>query len=161
MRFILILIISISTFNFSTNSPEISKKARKELEKYYSSELLSLKEITELGNRDDLFIEVIDGEKDLGIVVLTSAKGRYDLFDYMIIYNLNFEIELIKVLVYRSDYGSEITAKRWLSQFYKKEEDNFKYGSNIQAITGATFSASSLTKNVNRINKILKEYKGD
>ena len=76
----------------------------------------------------------------------------------MVVYNLNHKVELIKILIYRSDYGSEITAKRWLSQFYNKTGDSLKYGSDIQAISGATFSAISLTKNINRINKILKEY---
>jgi K+-transporting ATPase c subunit len=70
---------------------------------------------------------------------------------------MKYEIELIKILVYRSAYGSEITAKRWLSQFYFKQRDSLKYGSDIQAISGATVSASSLTENVNRINKLIRE----
>jgi hypothetical protein len=150
----------IASISLMADPPVISKKFEKELSKYFESESVKIIEIKELSIVDDIFFKVFNGEKESGIVVLTSAKGRYDKFDYMIIYNLGFEIQLIKILVYRSEYGSEITAKRWLSQFYNAQLDNLRYGSDIQAISGATFSASSLTKNINRINKILKNYKG-
>ncbi len=138
--------------------PDVSKKFDKELSKHFESESIRTTEINELAGLNDLFLNVYDAGKKLGLVVLSSAKGRYEKFDFMIIYNLNHEVELIKILVYRSEYGSEIMAKRWLKQFYAKQTDSFNYGSDIQAISGATFSAVSLTKNVNRINKIVREY---
>ncbi|MCB2194552.1 MAG: FMN-binding protein [Bacteroidetes bacterium] len=158
MRSVLILFLVFFATNLIASPPEISKKFIKELEKHYKTDKIETQEINELSSSSDRYFKVFNGDQYLGIVVLTSARGRYDKFDYMLIYNLNLEIELIKILVYRSDYGSEITAKRWLSQFYKKGDDSLKYGSDIQAISGATFSAMSLTKNVNRINKNLKEY---
>jgi hypothetical protein len=138
--------------------PEVSKKFNKELSKHFDSELIRTVEIKELSRFSDLFFKVFEGDKELGLVVLTSAKGRFDKFDFMIVYNQELEVELIKILIYRSEYGSEITAKRWLKQFYTKQTDSLRYGSDIQAISGATFSASSLTQNVNRINKIVREY---
>ena len=159
MRLLLILFLSIVSLNISANPPEVSKKFDKELAKYFELEIVKKTDIKELSNNNDLFFIIFDGDKELGfLAVLTTAIGRYDKFDYMIIYNSNLEIQLIKVLIYRSDYGSEITAKRWLSQFYSRKEDSLKYGSDIQAISGATFSAISLTKNVNRINKLIKEH---
>ncbi len=154
----MLILFLVSSVNVIANPPEVSKKFEKELSKHFGSEIISKKKIKDLSNENDLFFSVFKADADLGLVVLTTAKGRYDKFDFMIIYNTNYEIELIKILVYRSDYGSEITAKRWLSQFYSKQKDELKYGSDIQAISGATFSANSLTKNVNRINKILKEF---
>ncbi len=156
-RFLIFIIFLISSVNVIANPPEVSKKFEKELSKHYDLEFIHKKEIKDLSNDNDLFFSVYKGNTKVGLVVLTTAKGRFDKFDYMIIYNTNYEIELIKILVYRSDYGAEITAKRWLSQFYSKQKDSLKYGSDIQAISGATFSANSLTKNVNRINKIIKE----
>jgi Na+-translocating ferredoxin:NAD+ oxidoreductase RnfG subunit len=139
------------------NSPEKLKKLEKELAKHFDSELIHKREINEISNETDLFFNVFKGKENIGMVVLTSGKGRFEEFDFMIIYNMKYEIELIKILVYRSAYGSEITAKRWLSQFYFKQRDSLKYGSDIQAISGATVSASSLTENVNRINKLIRE----
>lgn len=153
--FIFGVFISVNTF---AERPELNKKVKKELAKHYEIENISTNEISDLSNENDLFFKIYNGESNLGIAVLTSAKGRYDKFDYLLIYNTKYELELIKILVYRSDYGSEISAKRWLSQFYGKKEENLKYGSDIQAISGATFSAISLTKNINRINHILNEY---
>ncbi|MFC2104134.1 hypothetical protein ACFLS4_02125 [Bacteroidota bacterium] len=158
--FLVVLFIITSSIRLIAESPEVSKKFEKEISKHFESEIIRKVKINELSNNNELFFSVYNGEKKIGLVVLTSTKGRFDKFDYMIIYNTEFEIELIRILVYRSEYGSEITAKRWLSQFYTKKEDSLKYGSDIQAISGATFSASSLTKSINRINNIIKEYKG-
>jgi len=162
MKFILVLLtIFLFTFSAKAVQPAVSKKFKKELSKHFDLESLTTVENKELSTNDDLFLNIYDGDKSLGVVVLTTARGRYDKFDFMIIYNQDCIVELIKILVYRSDYGAEITAKRWLSQFYTKKEDSLKYGTDIQAISGATFSAMSLTKNVNRINKILESYKLD
>jgi len=155
-RYLIFILLLISSIDLFANPPKESKKFEKELDKYFDSEFIHKKEIKELSNETDLFFNVFKGELNIGLVVLTEGKGRFDKFDFMIIYNTNYEIELIKILVYRSDYGSEITAKRWLSQFYSKQKDSLKYGSDIQAISGATVSASSLTENVNRINKIIR-----
>lgn len=157
IRFLTFVLLLVLSGNLLAKTPEVSKKFEKELSKHYDSETVAKKEIKEISNDNDLFFTVYDGEDKVGFVALTSGKGRFDNFDFMIIYNTNFEIELIKVLVYRSDYGSEITAKRWLSQFYSKQKDSLKYGSDIQAISGATVSASSLTESVNRVNKIIRE----
>ena len=157
-RFLLFSLFLITAINLMASHPEVSKKFKKELSKHFDFETINITEIKKISKNDDLFFKVFNGKKELGLVVLTSSMGRFDKFDYMIVYNSNKEIELIKILVYRSQYGSEITAKRWLSQFYLKQSGSLKYGSDIQAISGATFSAISLTKNINRINQILKEY---
>jgi Na+-translocating ferredoxin:NAD+ oxidoreductase RnfG subunit len=160
MRILLALFLSVSFLNLSATPPELSKKVKKELKKHFDSESFVMSEIKNLSNDDEIYFELSDQGKNLGIVVLTTARGRYDKFDYMIIYNPDLEIELIKILVYRSQYGSEISARRWLSQFYgEQEDDSLKYGSDIQAISGATFSGMAITKNIIRINKVLKEYK--
>jgi len=159
MKYFSAILFVLMTLILKAEQPVETKKFYKELSRFFEIETVETTKIESLSNDNDLFFSVNNGDTKLGLVVLTTAKGRYDNFDFMIIYNTNYEIELIKILVYRSDYGAEITAKRWLSQFYSKQKDSLKYGSDIQAISGATFSASSLTKNVNRINKIVREYK--
>ena len=74
----------------------------------------------------------------------------------MIIYNDQKKIEYINILIYRSQYGQEITNKNWLKQFYKKVK-LFVYGRDIQALSGATFSAESITNKINKLNEILIE----
>lgn len=156
MRFLLMLCASLLFFSVSADPPELNRKGKKVLEKYFNAENIELSEIANLSDEQDGFFKAKNQDTELGIVVLTSAKGKFDYFDYMMIYNNNLQLELIKILAYRSQYGSEISAKRWLSQFYDKEDDQLEYGSDIQAISGATFSAMSLTKNVNRINQKMK-----
>ena len=90
-------------------------------------------------------------------VVLSSAKGRFENYDYMIIINHEYEIVDIKILKYRSEYGYEISNKGWLKQFYNKPGTRFEYRKNIDTLSGATFSAQSLVNDVNLIIDNLKK----
>src|SRR5680860_1782619 len=47
-------------------------------------------------------------------VAFTQAKGRYDLFDYLVVTDTNFTVEKVSVLKYRSEHGGEIASKKWL-----------------------------------------------
>ena len=91
------------------------------------------------------------------IVVFSSAKGRIEYFDYMIIVSSSLEIINIKILKYRSEYGYEISNKGWLKQFYGKPSTRFEYRKNIDSLSGATFSAPSLINDVNSILDYLKK----
>lgn len=161
MKIFFVLVLLAISIIANARQPEESKKFDKELSKFYGVENISKTKIEELSTKDDIVYIIDDNNKELNIVVLTSAMGRHDWFDFFIIYNSKLEIQYMQVLVYRSDYGAEITAKRWLSQFYNKHNDSLKYGTDIQAVSGATFSAVALVKNVNRINKKLNEYYSD
>lgn len=97
-----------------------------------------------------------DGEKTAS-VVLSSAKGRFENYDYMIIINADNEIIDIKILKYRSEYGYEISNKGWLKQFYNKPGTRFEYRKNIDTVAGATFSAQSLVNDINLIIDNLKK----
>ncbi len=89
-------------------------------------------------------------------IVLSSTKGRYENFDYMIILNKEVEILDIKILKYRSEFGYEISNKGWLKQFYGKPVTLFEYRKNIDAVSGATFSALAITNDINLIIGELK-----
>jgi Na+-translocating ferredoxin:NAD+ oxidoreductase RnfG subunit len=91
------------------------------------------------------------------MVIFSSAKGRFENFDYMIIINKSLEIINIKILKYRSEYGYEITNKGWLKQFYGKPSTRFEYKRNVDALSGASFSANSLVNDVNLILDHLKK----
>ncbi len=97
----------------------------------------------------------------IGLLYLSSAKGRMEQFDYMVLYDNDFLIRKIEILVYRSDHGYEIMNKKWLNQFPGNSGCGLGYGKDIQAISGATFSATSITKDLERLCKSLEELRSE
>ena len=72
--------------------------------------------------------------------------GQYDYFDYLVVFNSDLTIKKVKILHYREDYGYEISSRWWLSQFLgKKAGKEMRYKDDIDALSGATISAKSLT----------------
>lgn len=114
-----------------------------------------LKQMEENSGREYYLFE--SGSDTVGaVVVLSSAKGRFENFDYMVILKPSFEIIYIKILKYRSEYGYEISNKGWLKKFYGKPGSRFEYGKDIDVLSGATFSANSLVNDINLIMEHLK-----
>jgi hypothetical protein len=68
-----------------------------------------------------------------------------------VIYNTDWVILQVEILVYRSDHGFEITNKRWLAQFKGSNGCGLQYGKEIDALAGATISGNSLVSSVGRI----------
>ena len=78
------------------------------------------------------------------------------------LFDLNLKIKKVKVLIYRENYGGEISSKRWLSQFIESpEDDSFVYGDNISAISGATISVKSITESINEVMVSLKRLESE
>ncbi len=139
------------SFN-SMAQPEMSKRARKEISKHWNkkdNQLLAVKKEKHL----EVF-SVLDDDKQLGWAVLAEVKGRHEYFDVLLLYSNQGTLEYMKVLVYRSSYGMEVTNPRWLRQFYGSSASNdLRYQKDIDGLSGATFSAESLVKKVNRSNE--------
>ncbi|NQU87545.1 MAG: hypothetical protein HQ541_17465 [Mariniphaga sp.] len=91
-----------------------------------------------------------------GYVAFTQAKGRFENFDYLVLTDLDLTVDIVKVLKYRSEFGSEIASKKWLSQFNKYSGGALKYGDDISAISGAIFSVTSLTEDIQEVIEIMK-----
>ena len=89
--------------------------------------------------------------------IITSAKGRFDYFDFLLIYNNIYQIKYIEILEYRSDHGYQITNKKWLSQFYGKTACDLVYSKDVDAISGATLSVNGLKSSLSRLCKYLKK----
>jgi len=148
-----ILIFSILSAPFSLRN-EYQKEADKNIASILG--VGKLEEI-EVVSGKEYFLFSADNNKVKNFVVFSSAKGRFEYFDYMIIINATFEIIDIKILKYRSEYGYEIATKGWLKQFYVKPNTIFEYRKNVDALSGATFSAQSLVDDVNMIQDHLKK----
>jgi hypothetical protein len=86
-----------------------------------------------------------------GILYVGSAKGRYDWFDFIVVFSLELLIEKVEIIVYREDHGVEIMNKSWLAQFNGTTGCGLEYGKDIDAVSGATLSAGSLTKAVQEV----------
>ncbi len=96
----------------------------------------------------------------LGYLVVSSATGRFEKFDYMVVYKEDMSIVDIKILVYRSEHGYQVSTKGWIKQFLNHPgEKVYVYGQNIDAISGATISGKSLTDNINRLNLLISSLK--
>jgi len=110
---------------------------------------------------NDSFFRLSVESTFLGYLVVSSAKGRHDHFEFMMVYTNEFEVIDLRVLVYRSEYGSQVASKGWLQQFYGfPPKQAYRYGYDVDALSGATYSAKSLTGQINRINRMVVELAG-
>ncbi|WP_339738326.1 FMN-binding protein [uncultured Sunxiuqinia sp.] len=101
--------------------------------------------------------KVYRDQKASGFVVSAKGKGRHDLFSYLIYFNEDREVELVKVTSYYSDHGGEIASKRWLEQFVGYDGGDLDYGDEVQAISGATLSAGSIVIGIREITILLQD----
>ena len=88
--------------------------------------------------------------------VFTEALGRYDLFDYLVITDDTGKVQKVQVVKYRSEHGGEIASKKWLTQFENYSGGDLRYGDDISAISGATLSAGSITRDMQRVVESLQ-----
>ena len=105
----------------------------------------------------DNFFEIKSEDTLLGYAYVSKAPSKTAQFDYLVLVDPELVIVKANVLIYREEYGGEIGSKRWLSQFIgKTKEDEFRYGDNIDAISGATISVRSMTNAMNDLMGSLK-----
>lgn len=163
----LLLIVVLGSFGLPQ---KINKKVNKEITLVFGITDFSTKMIvvsSEVNTllptkvKEDNLFEIHQNEKLVGYFYVGKAPSKTDQFDYMVIFDSELNVRKAKVLIYREDYGNEIGSKRWLKQFIgKSSDDNLKYGQNIDAISGATISANSMTFAMNNLLqtiRILKE----
>jgi hypothetical protein len=96
-----------------------------------------------------------------GYLLSTSAMGRYDYFDYLLAFNPDLSVLGLTITTYRSPHGAAICQKKWLSQFKGYSGEELRLGKEIDAVSGATISATSLLKDLRRCNQILIRLKAE
>lgn len=162
-----LLVLSGATL-LPEKSPSFWKKADKNLERIFKSSVitkksveLSERELSNIGNQfvnNGIYLLLIDTDL-VGLLVFTSSMGRFESFDYMVVYNPDFSIKEINILNYTSSHGGEVASQKWLKQFVGYDGKHLKYGSDIDAVTGATYSATSLVKDIESITNYIKKIK--
>jgi len=147
----------------------LSKKEIKEVGKHFnheeSIEILRIAveraSYPQLIREGDCIYTVLQGGKILGYLLSTQAKGRFDYFDYSVIYSEDLSVLGLVVTVYRSTHGAGICQKKWLQQFVGYNGGELSLGKDINAITGATFSATSMVEDIQRCQHLILRLKED
>lgn len=106
------------------------------------------------GETDELY-ELCREKQLLGYLISTRAKGRFDYFDYSVIFSSGFSVEGILVTEYRSTQGAGICNRKWLGQFRGYSGGVIRLGKEIDGISGSTISAGSIVSDVQRCHNLL------
>lgn len=87
---------------------------------------------------------------------LTIETSEY--FDYLIVFDSNLSVQLVKVYNYQATHGQEVGNKGWLKQFQGYNGNrSLTVGKSIDAISGATVSVYSITDDVQEKTRLLKK----
>jgi Na+-translocating ferredoxin:NAD+ oxidoreductase RnfG subunit len=116
-------------------------------------------------NTNALLFKLFADSHQAGYVAISSSMGRSERFEYLVLYSNDFAVQLVSILQYHSSRGTGVTSKRWLKQFIGNKGEGLTYGKDVQAISGATFSAQSLTTDIPElsrwVSKQLSKKKGE
>ena len=167
MIFIVIWVLFTFTPTFGQEACSMGKKENKEVIKLFgdkqSVEPILLtperESFSELIREGDCIYGLLQDEKIVGYLLSTRAKGRFDYFDYSVFYSEDLTVLGLLVTVYRSTHGAGICQKRWLHQFVGYNGGKLTVGREIDAISGATFSASSMVEDIQRCQQLMVRVK--
>ncbi len=159
---VLIMLLFISGFTQQSDILEqYDKQVKKTIKKVYKQEHHELKKI------EQGFYEIITKESSLGYILLdevaachlggcpssvgldlakeTSSIQGSEYFDVLVLLDKDKTILKIKILNYFSDYGYEVTSKKYLEKFQGKSICEFSSSTDgVDAISGATISSMAL-----------------
>lgn len=100
---------------------------------------------------ENLF-EIRSGTQLLGYAYLGEAPSMKNVFDYVVLLGPDLRLLKTKVLIYRENHGRQIGSQRWLKQFIGLlPGEQPEYGSDVDAISGATISAKSMTRAIAQV----------
>ena len=108
-----------------------------------SIEKLCLQTITE--NRFTFYSGIKNG-KPVGYMLIDNIIGKSFPITFMTVLNLDGTVRDVEIMVYREPQGWEVRNKSFRSQFYGK--DSSTDSRDIMSISGATLSATSITRGV-------------
>lgn len=161
MKSLFVLLLSIFIYSAPVHegwSERLKEKIDATVKNTYAVETFSIKEV-EIKEQEESktssvmthnLYEVITENNTIGYFYISQAPSLKNKFDYIVLFDTDFEVKNTKVLIYREQHGRQIGTKRWLSQFFgMTPKDRPNLGDEIDGITGATISVKSMTKAVN------------
>ena len=133
--------IEVKEFKF-----KIPKKAKKQIQN----------QIKQKFYRDQIYYWTIKINDKTHYALMDNTIGKTMPITFLIMFNENKEVIHSSIIKYRESYGGEISGKNWLAQFIGMEQDSlYKYGKEIDGITGATLSVKSFTKGISKLSLLL------
>ncbi len=148
---------------FSQEAFLLSKKEKKEVSRVFSDEVTVEHVPLPVGyysgdghlKEGDQLFRIQEHGKQAGYLLSTRAKGRYDYYDYAVIYSPENEVLSLFVTVYRSTHGAAICQKKWLGQFIGYSGGDLALGKDVDAVSGGTLSAQSMVEDMSRCYQLM------
>jgi len=101
--------------------------------------------------------EVFTNNNKKYTAILDNVMGKSMPITFLIVFNESNNIHNISIIKYREPYGGEIRSTRWLKQFENLNySSNYKIGSSIDGISGATISTNSISRGANKLALLLE-----
>ena len=108
--------------------------------------------------RDQIYIwEISRNEEMIGLAYLDNVKGKSQPITYAVFFDSQGMVEGSHIIKYREPIGGEVSNQYWLNQFFGKSwESDYKIGSDIDGISGATISVNAVTRGIHRSTYIVE-----
>jgi len=96
-----------------------------------------------------IYVGRVNSCRSGGCDIGSKDQLAFEYFDYFLLTDVKGEVLWVKIYNYQATQGHEVMSRGWLNQF-KGAGPNEKlvFGSDIDAISGATVSARSLTNDI-------------
>ena len=167
MKFLMICFFS--AFSLVSEGPQLSresiKKLNKSIEEVYpgiSVQIVKLNlnapEIndTEIVNADGKWFAMQENKVNIGWLLIDRIWGRYHEFEFAMFVDTSNKIINVSILSYPETHGIAVTGKKWLNNFTGYSPESIpSYGNEIDALSGATISGTSLTESIAKSLELL------
>ena len=153
-----LLFVLFSVFSFSLALSQDHNLLTKKETKFVSGifqEGSSATEITESLQDGDRAFLLRHQDIVVGYLLSTRAMGRFEYFDYLLAFAPDYTVLGLTITVYRSSHGAAICQKKWLSQFEAYAGEELTLGKDIDAVAGATISATALVRDMKRCYQLM------
>lgn len=108
-----------------------------------------------------IYIGRVNSCRSGGCSIPTDSNENYEseYFDYFILFDSAFSVQVVRIFNYAATHGHEVSAKGWLNQFTGYNgSDTLQVGKNVDAISGATISVYGITEDVQLKTQFLRNY---
>ena len=102
-----------------------------------------------------VYVATRDDRPD-GYAVFDQERGQHELIDFATFFDASGKVTRTEVMAYREAYGHEIRRESFRRQFLGRDaKSGYEVGKDIDAISGATISADSMSRAVRRAAVLL------
>ncbi|PJA95963.1 MAG: hypothetical protein CO129_08995 [Ignavibacteriales bacterium CG_4_9_14_3_um_filter_34_10] len=135
------------------NSYKIDPKTKSEIEKFAGQKFF----------KDEVvYWKIPTNSKQIKYAFIDNVYGKALPITFLVILSEEGKIEKVEIIKYREQYGSGVKNENWLSQFISFNSfSDFSIGKDVQGISGATISANSISRGVNKIVKLFEKIKSE